>query len=121
MAHYPRIVSPIRHSSSSVVAARIPEGVREVTGRRLNRLSRRCNETLPIASVIGRELELRQLTPMVEDISEDRLLDALEEALSARVIEELPQAVGRYQFTNALIQDTLTEELTSTRRVRLHA
>ena len=100
---------------------RIPEGVREVIGRRLNRLSQRCNETLTIASVIGREFELRQLTPLVEDISEDRLLEVLEEALSARVIEELPQAVGRYQFTHALIQETLTEELALTRRVRLHA
>ena len=100
---------------------RIPEGVREVIGRRLNRLSQRCNETLTIASVIGREFELRQLTPLVEDMSEDRLLEVLEEALSARVIEELPQAVGRYQFTHALIQETLTEELTLTRRVRFHA
>ena len=100
---------------------RIPEGVREVIGRRLNRLSQRCNETLTIASVIGREFELRQLTPLVEDISEDRLLEVLEEALSARVIEELPQLVGRYQFTHALIQETLTEEMSLTRRVRLHA
>ena len=44
---------------------RIPEGVREVIGRRLNRLSQRCNETLTIASVVGREFELRQLTPLV--------------------------------------------------------
>ncbi|MFB3097343.1 MAG: AAA family ATPase, partial [Dehalococcoidia bacterium] len=100
---------------------RIPEGVREVIGRRLNRLSQRCNETLTIASVIGREFELRQLAPLVEDMSEDRLLEVLEEALAARVIEELPQAVGRYQFTHALIQETLSEELTLTRRVRLHA
>jgi len=100
---------------------RIPEGVREVIGRRLNRLSQRCNETLTIASVVGREFELRQLAPLVEDMSEDRLLDVLEEALSARVIEELPQAVGRYQFTHALIQETLAAEFTMTRRVRLHA
>ncbi len=100
---------------------RIPEGVREVIGRRLNRLSQGCNETLTIASVVGREFELRQLTPLVEDISEDRLLDVLDEALGARVIEELSQAVGRYQFTHALIQDTLTAELTLTRRARLHA
>ena len=108
---------------------RIPEGVREVIGRRLNRLSQRCNETLTIASVIGREFELKQLAPLVEDpsvgtgpaMSQDRLLEVLEEALSARVIEELPKAVGRYQFTHALIQETLSEELTLTRKVRLHA
>jgi hypothetical protein len=37
-----------------------------------------------------------QLTPLVEDLSEDRLLEVLEEALAARVIEELPQAVGSW-------------------------
>ena len=83
-------------------------------------MSQRCNETLTTASVIGREFDLRQLEPLV-DASADRLLDVLEEALAARVIEELPQALGRYQFTHALIQETLAEELTLTRRVRLHA
>jgi tetratricopeptide (TPR) repeat protein len=54
-------------------------------------------------------------------MTEDRLLEVLEEALAARVIEELPRAVGRYQFTHALIQETLAEELSTTRKVRLHA
>ncbi|MFQ6030526.1 MAG: AAA family ATPase, partial [Dehalococcoidia bacterium] len=102
-------------------SVRIPEGVREVIGRRLNRLSQRCNQTLATASIVGREFSLTQLTPLVEDLSEDRLLEVLEEALSARIIEELPQAVARYQFTHALIQETLAGELTMTRKVRLHA
>ena len=100
---------------------RIPEGVREVIGRRLNRLSQRCNETLTVASVIGREFTLSQLRPMVEEVTEDRLFEILEEALAARVIEELPQSVGRYQFTHALIQETLSGELSTTRKVRMHA
>ena len=100
---------------------RIPEGVREVIGRRLNRLSQRCNETLTVASIIGREFTLGQLKPFSEDTSEDRLFEILEEALTARVIEELPQSVGRCQFTHALIQETLAGELSLTRRVRLHA
>ena len=100
---------------------RIPEGVREVIGRRLNRLSQRCNEVLAVASILGREFTSEHLIPLVEDVTEDRLFGILEEALAARVIEELPQAVGRYQFTHALIQETLAEELSMTRRVRLHA
>ena len=87
----------------------------------MDRLSERCNETLTIASVVGREFTLEQLSPLIEDISGDRLLEVLEEAQSSRVIEELPRAVGRYQFTHALIQETLAGELTTTRRVRLHA
>ncbi|MCH7787471.1 MAG: tetratricopeptide repeat protein, partial [Chloroflexi bacterium] len=100
---------------------RIPEGVREVIGRRLNRLSERCNQTLTIAAVIGREFEMRQLARLVDDMSEDRLLEVLEEGLKARVIEEMPDSVGVYQFTHALIQQTLFNEVTTTRRVRLHA
>ena len=100
---------------------RIPEGVREVIGRRLNRLSQRCNEALTVASIIGREFTMAQLRPLVEEVTEDRLFEILEEALAARVIEELPRSVGLYQFTHALIQETLTSELSLTRRVRLHA
>ena len=87
----------------------------------MDRLSERCNETLTVASVVGREFTLDQLSPLIEDISGDRLLEVLDEALSTRVIEELPRAVGRYQFTHALIQETLAGELTTTRKVRLHA
>ncbi|MFQ6028719.1 MAG: AAA family ATPase, partial [Dehalococcoidia bacterium] len=100
---------------------RIPEGVREVIGRRLNRLSQGCNRTLSIASVIGREFTLGQLGLLIDDLSEDQLLEVLEEALATRVIEELPQTVGRYQFSHRLVQETLAEELSLTRRVRLHA
>ena len=100
---------------------RIPEGVREVIGRRLNRMSERCNDTLTIASIVGREFEFSQLKALVEDLSEDMLLDVLEEALAARVIEEMPDSIGRYQFTHALLQETLMDELSLTRRVRLHA
>jgi predicted ATPase len=53
---------------------RIPEGVKEVIGRRLNRLSQRCNQTLTIAAVVGREFTLEQLKPLIEDMTEDRLL-----------------------------------------------
>ena len=100
---------------------RIPEGVREVIGRRLNRLSQRCNEVLTVASIMGREFTLAQIGPLVEEVTEDRLFEVLEEALASRVIEELPQSVGRYQFTHALIQETLSGELSTTRKVRLHA
>jgi tetratricopeptide (TPR) repeat protein len=95
--------------------------VREVIGRRLNRLSQRCNEALTVASILGREFTLTQLGSLIEEVTEDRLFEILEEALAARVVEELPQSVGRYQFTHALIQETLSGELSTTRRVRLHA
>lgn len=114
-------LAPDRLTGRETWSVRIPEGVREVIGRRLDRLSERCNDTLTIASVVGREFALDQLELLIDDLSKDRLLEVLEEALAARVIEELPRALGRYQFTHALIQETLAEELSLTRRVQLHA
>ena len=90
-------------------------------GRRSNRLPQMRNDALTVASVLGREFTMSQLKPVVEEVTEDRLFEILEEALAARVIEELPQSVGRYQFTHALIQETLSGELSTTRKVRLHA
>ncbi len=100
---------------------RIPEGVREVIGRRLNYLSQQCNQTLSLASVIGRQFQLDQLQRLLDDLSGERLLEVIEEALAARLVEELPGSPGRYQFTHGLIQETLVEELSTVRRVQLHA
>ena len=114
-------LSKDRGSGESVWSIRIPEGVREVIGRRLDRLSERANEMLTIAAVVGRDFSLDALKELVEDTSEGQLLDVLDEALDSRIIEELSDAVGHYQFTHALMQETLTSELSLTRRVRLHA
>lgn len=100
---------------------RIPEGVREVIGRRLDKLTERCSEVLTVASVIGRNFSFNQLDKFIETVSQDDLLDTLEEAVLARMIEESPNEMGSYHFTHALIQETLSEELSLTRRTRLHA
>ena len=76
-------------------ASIIPEGVRDAIGRRLNRLSEQCNEMLTTASVVGREFEFRLLISLMGGTTEDQLLAAMDEALGAHMIEELPQAAGR--------------------------
>ena len=99
----------------------LPEGVRDVIGRRLHRLSEKTNEILMVAAVIGREFTLGQLTPLIDDLDEQQVLQVLDDALSARIIEEFSRILGRYRFSHSLIQETLVEELTTSRRVRLHA
>ena len=100
---------------------RIPEGVREAIGQRLNRLTEQCNEVLATASIISREFDFRLLNALIGNMGEDRLLGAVDEAISAHLIEEVSNRAERFQFSHALIQQTLAEEMTTTRRVRLHA
>ena len=107
--------------SPQLWSGRIPDGVREVVGRRLDRLSRPCSSALTIAAAIGREFDLAQLALLVDDLDEDAILEALDEALAAHLVEELPGTAGAFQFTHALIQATLASELSRTRRARLHA
>ena len=99
-------------------AIRLPEGVREVIGRRLNLLSGFCNDVLAVAAVIGREFTLDVLRRATPDQAEDAVLEALDDALAARIIEET--SPGRYQFTHALVRVTLYDELRTGQRRRLH-
>ena len=98
----------------------IPDGVREAIGRRLYRLSDACNRVLAIGSFIGREFGLAQLERLVPDLLNPEILALVEEALAARIIEELPHAIGRYQFTHVLVQETLASNLSAARRSILH-
>ncbi len=66
-------------------SARIPEGVREAIGTRLYRMSEDCKLALSVASVVGREFGLELLKRLLPEITDDRLLEALDEALAARV------------------------------------
>ena len=97
----------------------IPEGVKEVVGHRLARLSEECNSVLTIASVIGREFGIDALE-RASGLALERLLELLEEAVAAHVVAELPSVDGHYMFAHPLIYEALYDELTTTRRVRLH-
>ncbi len=99
---------------------RVPESVREVIGRRLDALSPGCNDLLRIASVVGREFDMHQLRLLLDEPSGKAMLLALDEAAVSHVVEEIPDTPGRYRFTHGLVQETLTDELSTTQRIRLH-
>jgi hypothetical protein len=109
-----------RAASEGPLASAIPEGLRDVIGKRLARLSPQCNQVLAVAAVIGREFELGTLRA-VAGIEEETLLAALEEALRVAVLQEQsrPGSV-RYRFQHAFFRQTLYEELIAPRRLRIH-
>lgn len=97
----------------------IPEGVRETIGRRIRRLSEPTYRMLLIASVIGRRFQLEVLERLT-DLGGDTLLEALEEAVVAGIVSEASEGARRYYYFHALFREALHEELTPTRRARLH-
>jgi tetratricopeptide (TPR) repeat protein len=107
-------------SEGQPLAMSIPEGLRDVIGRRLTRLSAECNRLLSTAAVIGRDFALETLRA-VASLEGEALLGALEEALRVGVLEEQSRAGSvRYRFTHAFFRQTLYEEMIAPRRIRLH-
>ncbi|HLF09232.1 MAG TPA: hypothetical protein VI789_07785, partial [Dehalococcoidia bacterium] len=100
--------------------AGVPEGLRDVIGKRLSRLSPECNRLLAIAAVIGRDFNLETLRA-VTAVEEEAMLSSLEEAVRVGVLEERSQP-GRvlYRFAHAFFRQTLYEEMIAPRRLRLH-
>jgi tetratricopeptide (TPR) repeat protein len=96
----------------------IPEGVREVITRRLAGLDDDTNAVLAVASVIGRDFDSGLLTE-AGGVDLEPVLDALEAAEEARLIEAIP-GQARFTFVHALVRSTLYDEIPTTRRLRLH-
>jgi class 3 adenylate cyclase len=97
----------------------IPEGIREVVGRRVARLSAHANRCLRVAAVIGLEFGLPVLQ-RAEGVDEEELVSAMEEATRARLVVEAPGSATGYRFAHTLVRQTLYEGLSAARRVSLH-
>jgi tetratricopeptide (TPR) repeat protein len=109
-----------RPTSDTPLEMSIPEGLRDVIGRRLSLLSPECNQLLAVASVIGREFAPETLKA-VTAINEDVFVSALKEAVRLSILEEHSQrGVVRYRFTHAFFRQTLYEEMIAPQRLKLH-
>jgi tetratricopeptide (TPR) repeat protein/archaellum biogenesis ATPase FlaH len=98
----------------------IPEGLRDVIGKRVSLLSKECNQLLSMASVIGREFSLETLKA-VAGVDETIFVNALKEAVRLSVLEERPQVGSvRYRFTHAFFRQTLYEEMIAPQRLQSH-
>jgi DNA-binding winged helix-turn-helix (wHTH) protein/tetratricopeptide (TPR) repeat protein len=102
----------------------LPQGVRDVIGRRLDTLGPECNRVLGLAAVMGRDFRLNVLQEVAE-LPAETLLELLDEAVAAYVVVAAGgggrvSSVGQYSFCHALIRETLYEELSAPERVRMH-
>ncbi len=96
----------------------IPQGVREVVGRRLDRLSEDANEVLRIAAVYGRDFRLDVLDRICDL---DRGRDRGGAARGGRATgSSTSRASGLYSFAHALVRETLQAEVAASKRVAMH-
>ncbi|HUA95816.1 MAG TPA: AAA family ATPase, partial [Acidimicrobiales bacterium] len=109
-----------RWEAAQIVYGRgLPQSVREVVGQRVDRLGEETRRVLSHAAVIGRDFDL-DLLARVANLDDERVLDVIDGAAAAGVVNEVEGAVERFSFAHALIQTTLYQDLGHTRRSRLH-
>ena len=103
----------------TVVPGRIPAGVRETIARRLLRLPASCTDLLDIAAVFGRQFTAGELA-VASGVAPLEVLSALEPAVQSGLVDASAEAAGDYQFTHALIRETIYEDIGTSRRLRMH-
>ena len=107
-----------RTSHGPIIAVEVPDGIREAIGRRLDRLSEACNQILAVASVLGREFDLKIVATVLGRSASD-CLQELDHAERAGIVRR-DSATNRYRFAHAVIRETLYEEIPTLERLQQH-
>ena len=110
-----------RQDRVAIEELEVPQSVRLVIGRRLDRLSETARKVLAGAAVIGRTFEYTLLEEVTADVGADALLDAIDEAERAALVSSFHSGrAATFQFAHELIRQTLLGTLSAPRRQRLH-
>jgi class 3 adenylate cyclase/tetratricopeptide (TPR) repeat protein len=96
----------------------LPVSIREVVGRRVQRLGPETQRVLTMASVIGRDFDLDVLERVV-DLDADHLVELCDAAVAAAVLQEQTDRPG-YTFAHALIDRSLYDALSRNRQALAH-
>jgi tetratricopeptide (TPR) repeat protein len=97
----------------------LPDGVRDAIRRRLQPLSPPAREALEVAAVAGRGFRVATIE-RAAGVPRAEVLERLDEALALHLLAEAPSQAGSFRFAHGLIRETLYNDLTATRRARLH-
>ena len=97
----------------------IPTLLRQIITQRVARLGDTAERMLTAAAVVGEIWELA-VVETVLNIPEEALLDALEQALRARLIRAVDDCGECYRFAHGLIHEVLYSQPIARRRKQLH-
>ncbi|WP_459798646.1 BTAD domain-containing putative transcriptional regulator [Herbidospora sp. RD11066] len=106
----------LRLADSERGLTEVPDGVREVIGRRVARLPEPTQEVLRAVAVLGREAELDVLE-RVTGTDIEQVMSLLEPAVGTGLLIESDDG---YRFSHALVRDALYAGLSRLARARLH-
>ncbi|MDT7596589.1 MAG: hypothetical protein QOJ06_2135 [Pseudonocardiales bacterium] len=112
-----QLVRHLDETGEELDSAGVPAGVTDVVRRRLSLLDAAGQQSLIIASVIGRWFEL-PVVARTAGLAEPDVLRALEQAAAARLVAEAPD--GRFSFVHDLVRKAVYDQLGPSRRARLH-
>jgi DNA-binding SARP family transcriptional activator len=99
--------------------AEIPPGVRQAVGRRIAELSPRARRLVEVTAVAGTVRSTVELAA-AGGVGESDAIDLVDEAMSAHVLCEQPDAPGQVVFTHDLVRGAVLQGLSGTRRTYLH-
>jgi predicted ATPase len=114
-------------SALHALESEVPENLRLLIEKQLDRLEKQALSILEVASVVGAEFSvaavaagLQQPLESLEELCEH--LARREQFITAQGMEEWPDGTlsSRYSFTHALYQTVLSDRIPAARRVRLH-
>ncbi len=108
-------------SGIKIADTEVPRSVRLVISERIEKVSDVCRQVLTLGAVIGRMFQFDLLILADPKLDEDDVLDAIDEAEAANLIEDLSKArEARYGFVHEQIRQTLLSSLSFPRRQRMH-
>ena len=99
--------------------AAVPEGVREVVGERLARLSDPARRIVDLAALAGHRVDL-QVLEEASNMSTDDIDGAITELVNAGVLVQVGGTALVYRFVHTLVRDCVVSEMLPQARARLH-
>lgn len=105
--------------TQKIDALEIPDSIQAIISSRLDRLDKATKEVLRLASVIGRDFNLRILVQLLS--AKSSTIKALEKLLALEMIQQsriVPEA--EYRFKHVMIQEVVYETMLFRRRKDLH-
>ncbi len=108
----------VRHQAG--VEADVPDGVREVVGHRLTRLSPQARTLVGVAAVARQRIEFAVLA-RASGLSDLDVGNAIDDLVGSKfLVETASDLAPRFEFTHAIVRESVEATLASSVRTSLH-